>query len=243
MSEQTKVEPAVGDVPTMARSPGWLVVRRRGTELLIVFFGVYAAFLLNRMDTDRRDAKRRAQILDALEREMGGEMGSFKENVAQAGAQFAEFERQLAHGDMPQLAIVYTNSSYSATDDATLLQAGGLELLDMETVSLLKKVNNLQRTLLEATHNQFELSLAMLPNHDPEYFYDPATHQLKPQYRWYPYILRQTLSNANDAVAAEDELLAHLRAIRHPAANSSPVPSPAGRTTPSRSPAASSPGA
>ncbi len=62
--------------------PGWAAARRRGMELLIVFFGVYAAFLLNRMDTDRRDANRRAQILSAVEREMSNALEQFEQNVA-----------------------------------------------------------------------------------------------------------------------------------------------------------------
>ncbi len=152
---------------------------------------------------------------------------------------------ELAHGDMPRLSIIYTNSSYSATDDATLLQSGGLELLDMETVELLRRVNDTQRTLLEGSHNQFELSLAELPNHNPEDFYDPGTHQLKAQYRWYPFILHNLLSDAKTALAAQKELLAHIRAMQHPGASPTviPAPSPADRTTPSRNPTMSTPAA
>ena len=219
--------------------PAWAATRRRATELLIVFVGVYAAFLLNRMDSDRRDAKRRSAILDAVEREMSGEISEFKENLARVDVEFAEFNRQLTSGEMPRLSIIYTNSSYSAVDDATLLQSGGLELLDMQTVELLRKVDTLERSLLEGTHNQFELSLATLTNHNSDDFYDPATHQLKPQYRWYPAILRDTIATAKATLAAQEALLAHIRAIRHP--GPSPAPSPAAPTTPSGSPIASTP--
>lgn len=216
--------------PSRWHFPGWAAARRRSVELVIVFVGVYAAFLLNRMDSDRRDAKRRAAILDAVEREVSGEVSEFKENLARVDVEFAEFNRQLTAGEMPRLSIIYTNSSYSATDDATLLQSGGLELLDMETVELLRKVDTSERSLLEGTHNQFELSLATLTNHNPDDFYDHATHQLKPEYRWYPAILRNTIADAKTTLAAQETLLTHIRAIRHPAF--SPAPSPAGRTTP-----------
>ena len=222
--------PAARAVP---HHSGWAAARRRAVELLIVFFGVYAAFLLNRMDTDRRDANRRAQILSAVEREMSSALEPLEQNVVQAEAQLAEFDRQIASGAMPQLTIIYTNSSYNATDDATLLQAGGLELLDMETVERLRKVNDTQRAMLEGVHNQFELSLAELPNHDPRDFYDPATHQLKSQYQWYPHSLHNLLADAKTALAAQKELLAHIRAMQRPdAAAPTPVPSPADRTTP-----------
>lgn len=233
MNEHTDPEPS--------HPSRWSAVRRRATELLIVFFGVYAAFLLNRMDTDRRDAKRRSAILDAVEREMSGEISQFRQNLTQVDVKFAEFNRQVTAGEMPRLGIIYTNSSYSATDDATLLQSGGLELLDMETVELLRRVDNLQRTLLEGSHNQFELSLATLTNHGSNDFYDPVTHQLKPEYRWYPAILRGTIADAKAALAAEEALLAHVRAMQHP--DATPAPSSAAPTTPSGSPAASTPGA
>ena len=115
---------------------------------------------------------------------------------------------------MPSLGIVYTNSSYSASDDATLMQAGGLELLDIETIELTRKVNALEREVVATTHNQFEVCLTELANHRNEDFYDPVTHQLKPQYRWYPVVLRNVIRDARALLAAEEALLAHLRSIQ-----------------------------
>ena len=66
---------------------------------------------------------------------------------------------------MPPLNISFTDTGYSATDDATLLQAGGLELLDTQTIDLVREANTLERSLLAFTHDQFELSLAELANH------------------------------------------------------------------------------
>ena len=79
-----------------------VVARRRFGELVIVFVGVYAAFLLNRFDTDRRDAKRRAQILEAFEREVSTSVEELKGDVAQAGAVFSDFDRRLAAGKCPR---------------------------------------------------------------------------------------------------------------------------------------------
>ena len=135
----------------------WAVTRRRLAELLIVFVGVYAAFLLNRFDNDRRDTKRREQILDALEREIGSNVEDYRRALGLAERAIAEFDRQLAGGEMPGLVIMFNNSSYSSTDDATLLQAGGLELLDVESLEMLRRVNADQRSLVAALHNQFEL--------------------------------------------------------------------------------------
>ena len=192
----------------------WTTLRRRGAELVIVFAGVYGAFLLNRFDTDRHDAERRTQIVGALEREVSGNVDELKSDIAGAATELSNFERQLAAGAMPHLGIPFTNSSYSASDDATLLQAGGLELLDVQTIELTRKVNTLERELVAATHNEFEVCLAELANHCDEDFYDPATRQLKPQYKWYPVVLRSVTRDARALLAAEELLLAHLRSGR-----------------------------
>ena len=192
----------------------WITMRSRAVELVIVFAGVYAAFLLNRLDTERHDARRHAQLIGALEREISGKAAELKGDLAEADKALAGFNSQLAAGEMPHLGISYVNSSYSAVDDATLLQAGGLDLLDMQTIELTHKVNALERELDSATHNQFEVCLAELANHRNEDFYDPATRQLKPEYKWYPGLLHTVIGDAKTLLAAEEALVTHLRSIQ-----------------------------
>lgn len=217
----------------------WATARRRLAELLIVFFGVSAAFFLNRFETDRRDTQRRGQILAALEREGIGFAEELRSDIAQAEEFYADFDRRLAAGEMPPLSIWSTNSGYSTSDDAMLLQAGGLEVLDVDTVELLRNVNNLQRSLTAARHNQFEQSLMELTNHEQGDFYDPNTRQLRRRYAWYPPIQHQLIARAKVLLEAEEKLLQHLGRRRQ--AGVSPAPSPAAQTTPPHSPTASSP--
>lgn len=198
-------------------APAWGTLRRRAAELVIVFAGVYAAFLLNRIDTERHDAKRHALILGALEREISGKAAELKEDIAAADTQLAEFNRQLAAGEMPHLGISFVNSDYDPSDDATLLQAGGLDLLDVPTIELVRTVNKRERELGAATHNQFEVCLAELANHRNEDFYDPATRQLKNDYQWYPGLMHNVIGYAKTLLTSEESLLAHLQSL-HPAA-------------------------
>ncbi len=222
----------------------WTVARRRLAELLIVFVGVYAAFLLNRFDTDRRDGKRRQQILDALEKEISSTVEDYRRELGEGENEISAFDGQLARGEMPQLVIMFNNSSYSSTDDATLLQAGGLELLDLQSLELLRQVNQLQRSLVAALHNQFELSLVELANHGATDFYDLSTHRLKPLYLWYPNALHNILTSGKEILTTEEKLLAHIRAEQHPGGSpATPAPSSAAPTTPPRNPPPSSPGA
>ncbi len=223
MDEPTH-QPAAGVPPVLCvpgedgRVPltGWAAARRRGSELLIVFVGVYAAFLLNRYDTYRRDEERRGQILVALQREVGDNVQAFESDIASAEPELAAFDQALATGKMPHLGIVMTNPSYDASDDATLLAAGGLELLDVPSIELLRKVNEMQRALVATLHNGFELSLAELANHDSADFYDPATGKLKDRYKWVPYMEHNEVDQAKALIAAEKQLLVHLRALQNP---------------------------
>ena len=192
-------------------SPRWLNIRRGFKELVIVFSGVYAAFILNRFDSERHDAQRRVQILDALEREVSANVDDLKQDVAQGEAVYSAFDRSLAAGEMPPLFIASVNTGYSASDDATLLQAGGIQLLDVQTLDLLRKVNALERALISITHDQFELGLTMLANHEKEEFYDSVTHRLKPRYAWYPDTHHAVLAQAKELLADEEALLASIR--------------------------------
>ncbi len=230
--EAERGEEAASPVPlpkARGHARKWATARRRATELLIVFVGVSSAFLLNRFESDRRDSKRRHQILASLEREARVNIEESTDAIAQNEPLLANFERRLAAGEMPGLGVSMNSSSYSATDDAALLQAGGLELLDIRTIELLRTVNSRQRSMMEARRNQFELSLAELTNHEQAEFYDPATHQLKKRYEWWPYVQRQSINDAKAILAAEKALLTHLQAEQ---GTLSPAPASAGQTPP-----------
>ena len=181
---------------------------------MIVIVGVYAAFLLNRFDSYRRDTNRKTQILEALEHETQESMDDLAGAISQNEPLMAEFERRLAAGEMPSLSVSMNNSSYSATDDATLLQAGGLELLDVRTIALLRTVNAMERASMAARHNQFELSLVEVANREPADFYDPATRRLKKRYEWWPYVQHRAIADAKALLEAEKTLLNHLKGER-----------------------------
>lgn len=192
----------------------WMEARQRFKDLLVVFFGVYAAFLLNRFETDRQDSNHRRQILEALEHEVEPTVQEIKAAVTQIRASTEDFDRRLAAGEMPHLSVSYGLTGYSASDDATLLQAGGLELLDAETLDALRKVNELQRNLVESLHNSFQLGTFLLGAREDSDFYDAATRQLRRQYKWYPAVMHSILKTAQELLAAEEKLLTLIQARR-----------------------------
>ena len=103
-------------------------------ELVLVFVGVYAAFWLNNYQQHQQDAKRRDQILASLEQEFLKGIESGKIAGAKEERQAAEFRRALDAGEMPLLHPFVFTTDYSPGDIATLLQSGGVELLDVKTL-------------------------------------------------------------------------------------------------------------
>lgn len=221
MGEEIKIEGTAEAAPVSrpVKKSGWhdwTEARQRFKDLLVVFFGVYAAFLLNRFETDRRDAQRRGQIFDALEREVRANVDEMKQGVSAARVEIDAFDRKLAAGEMPSLAVSYNNSSYSPSDDATLLQAGGIDVLDVQTLDELRKVNGLRRSFAASMRNQFELELMILGTHEGGEFYDAETKQLKKHFTWYPVVLHQVMTDAQTLQAGEEELLGVILSKRPP---------------------------
>src|SRR5437016_11023839 len=107
-------------------------------ELLLVFVGVYAAFWLNNYQQHQQDAERRDRILSSIEQTLREGIESGKVNRAKEEREAAEFRRGLDAGEMLQLHPFVFTTDYSPGDFATLLQSGGIQLLDLETLTALR---------------------------------------------------------------------------------------------------------
>ena len=109
-------------------------VGRWAAELVLVFVGVYGAFWLNNYQEHRQEAERRDQILASLEQQLRKGIESGKINRAKQEQKAAEFRRALDAGEMPPLQPFVFITDYSPTDWATMLQSGGVQLLDVQTL-------------------------------------------------------------------------------------------------------------
>src|SRR5207247_5728275 len=134
----------VNDARTMSttttdrRAPFLSRTRRWFAELVLVFVGVYAAFWLNNYQQHQQDAERRDRILASIEQTLREGIESGKVNRAKEEREAAEFRRGLDAGEMPQLHPFVFTTDYSPGDFATLLQSGGIQLLDLETLTALR---------------------------------------------------------------------------------------------------------
>lgn len=192
---------------------------RWSVELVLVFLGVYAAFWLNNYQQHQQEAKRRDQILASLERTLREGIESGKISAAKEEQQSAEFQRALDAGEMPPLAPFLFTTDYNPGDFATLLQAGGIELLDVETLTAVRNDESVIRWgLSRMAHYQKLSDELIVPNLDQDisFFYDSGTRKLRKRFEIYPEALQATVKFAHDLDRTHAELLKRIQAERHP---------------------------
>ena len=190
---------------------------RWAAELLLVFVGVYAAFWLNNYQQHEQDAERRDQILASIERTLSGGIESNKVNRVEQQREATEFRRALDAGEMPSLRPFVFTTDYSPGDFAAILQAGGVQLLDLETLNALRNDESVIRWGLSRMARYTKLSDELIvPNLDQDvsFFYDPATKKLRRRFEMYPEALDATVRFANELERTHTELLKQIQAER-----------------------------
>jgi hypothetical protein len=195
----------------LARFGRWLA------ELILVFVGVYAAFWLNNYQQGKEQVKRRDQILAYLEQRLQDGIDSAKRDGAKQEKLVAAFKQSLAAGEMPPLRPFAFSTDYSPADIATLLQSGGIELLDVKTLTVLRELESTIRGDLGAMAHFEKLSDELIaPNLDQDisFFYDPATKKLRKRFEKYPDALDLVIKFFHDAETMQTDLLKQIQTER-----------------------------
>src|SRR5436189_2687644 len=187
-------------------------------ELILVFIGVSAAFWLSNYQQHRQDAERRDQILGFIEQTLSKGIKSSKVNRAkEQEPEATEFRRAVDAGEMPPLRPFVFITDYSPSDLATMLQSGGVQLLDVQTLRALRSDESVIRWGLARMARYQKLSDHLIvPNlgQDISFFYDPATKKLRKRFEIYPEALEATVKFANDLERTHTELLKRIQAER-----------------------------
>lgn len=192
-------------------------IGRWTAELLLVFVGVYAAFWLNNYQQRQQDAERRDRILASIEKLLVQGIASGKINRAKQERRAAEFQRALNAGEMPPLEPFVFITDYSPGDFAAMLQSGGNQLLDLDTLTALRNDESVIRWGLSGMARYQKLSDELIVpnlNQDISFFYDPATKKLRKQFQIYPDALQANVKFATDLERTHTELLKQIQAER-----------------------------
>ena len=192
-------------------------IGRWTAELVLVFVGVYAAFWLNNYQQRQQDQERHDRILASIEQTLREGIESNKVSRAKEQQQVAEFRRALDAGEMPPLHPFVFTTDYSPGDFATILQSGGIQLLELETLTALRKDESVIRWGLSGMARYQKLSDELIvPNLDQDisFFYDPATKKLRKRFEMYLEALQATVKFANDLERTHTALLKQIQAER-----------------------------
>ena len=202
---------------TTNRMTFWPRLGRWAAELVLVFIGVYAAFWLNNFQQRQEGVERRDRILASIERTLREGIESGKINRAKEEEDATKFQRALDAGEMPPLHPFVFTTDYSPGDFATLLQSGGTELLDLETLTALRNDESVIRWGLSRLQRYQKLSDELIVSNldqDISFFYDPTTKKLRKRFEIYPEALQATVGFARDLERTHTDLLKQIQAER-----------------------------
>jgi len=118
---------------------------------------------------------------------------------------------------MPPLRPFVFTTDYSPTDWATMLQSGGVQLLDVQTLLAVRNDESVIRWGVNRMAWYQKLSDELIvPNLDQDisFFYDPATKKLRKRFEIYPEALQATVKFANELERTHTELLKRIQAER-----------------------------
>ena len=220
--EPTGVEPLPLAAAGGVRSPSeprrwWVSPARWAGELGTVFVGVYAAFTLNNYQTHRQERQRRDQIIAWAQIAYTDLLTGVTNEEAVERKAHEEFEGRIKAGETPVLHASNFNTDYNPADFTSLLQSGGFDLLEIETVRAIREVEGTLRQMVALAQHHEQLGDALiLPNLDQpaSFFYEASARQLRPGYAWYLNDQEIELKYYEEIRAETTRLLAQLRTER-----------------------------
>lgn len=185
---------------------GWLAA-----EIVVVFIGVYLAFLLEGYRTSQQNENKQQQIYSALYTIFDG-FSNDLENADSFQRDFAEpFLEAYENGKMPRpRPLPFAGSGFSTDSWSAMLQAGGINLLDVRFILRIEQFYAGARFVDKRLVNYNSLSnQILLPNAgaDIETFYDTETGLIRPQFSWYIEFVRAFPDLMNNLKEGASEIL------------------------------------
>lgn len=168
------------------RKSGWLVA-----ELVLVFLGMYGAFLLERMHDEELDLLRKKQILQALV----DEFKNYEDELSEASYGLDEgygipFFTAYSSGEKPFPTPIPFGGMGSVNTGIweAMLQSGGIEVLEVEMIQSVQGFFKKLQDLLDL-YSRFErlTENLILPKMDESvgFFYESNNTELSSKYKWY----------------------------------------------------------
>jgi hypothetical protein len=149
-----------------------------------------------------------------LEQQVTNGLPQLRQTTADYDRRMNLFLDRLNKGEMPPLETFGWASGYDENSVGWILQAGALQLLDIQTVARLRELDAVIRTNISIMAHYQKLSDELIAPHigDQNYFYDPDTKRLRPPFESYPDVLRDGSRFLHTLIEARERLAAQLQA-------------------------------
>lgn len=157
-------------------------------ELLTIFIGVYAAFLLDNYKTARKNELRKVQFLTAMREEFMHYSQINRENVPIIDSVFTDFVYHYEKGNMPLPKPIHIAAGTRTNIWETTLQTGAMEILDIHFIFEMTNYFSNRSILMDEWISLRRLSeLYIIPNaqKDITEFYNTESGEFKEEYYWY----------------------------------------------------------
>lgn len=181
-------------------------------QLVVVFLGVWAAFLLEGWRQDRAEDGQRRQVRVALVNEIRGTLRNV-ENFLSTGRPFLEdFRSAVEAGEKPRIQPVHGGVRFTPHMWNATLETAGLDLLDADFVyDISGFYNNLELATFRLDLLRRYSREVLLPNLDrpaAEFYEEDGT--LRPKYRWYLQYWEELVRRSESLLEEGKELVEKL---------------------------------
>lgn len=172
-------------------------------ELVVIFLGVYLAFLMDDFRENKVKEERRARISKALYEEIDYCLKGFEKNMPHFASAFRNWLAQYESGKKPApfTFIIGIDLPPRSMWEATLA-SGGLNLLRVETLKTLSRFYNGLNELLQEFREIHRYSVGNIGPHleNPDYFYTQNSNKLKPEFQWHANRMNNMLKNSEPLI-------------------------------------------
>jgi hypothetical protein len=196
--------------PTIWGRIGWWVA-----EIVVVFLGVYLAFLLEGYRADQQDEQQKQQVYTALHNYFSLISPNIKRSAQYTDSAYVDpFLEAYQNDEMPRLEpLPYFTQVINESTWRAMLQSGAIDLLD---ASFILQVDNFfvanERLRQETMHVNRMQDRYLLPNANADIttFYNSETKRVKPLYQWYVEYLKSNSQNLETMKRRADTIIAEL---------------------------------
>ncbi len=175
-------------------------VTRLVLEMIVIFIGVYLAFLMENYRENQADDAKRVRICRALYEEIDIYIRGSKNQIAFLSSAMANWDRQYKAGERPDPIYLYIRGNNRIPHhiwDSTVA-SGNLNLLDIKTQSNVSQYYQELKALLRKFEKSLDYSIAAVVPHlnNTPYFYQEEKAVLKPPFDHYMNRFRDLIKMA-----------------------------------------------